>query len=202
MGRLKLVAGIVAIVFLGLVVSGFCADSSGGMELVKDPTLSDISKDPGFWRARPSEKLGKQVGIDRTGKGHCLMLEVLNKEDVSGVAWQYSTPYNSDFGAGELTISFWIKTEDVVSLKEDYMWARPFFSLIGHINTDKGNVYKSFPCSKIFELGTNDWTKYELKFSIPDNVTDIGAVFNLRDCTGKMWIDDFSMIFSSTKSRF
>lgn len=168
----------------------FAADS---VELVDDPGLDSIEKAKGWW-GKSSAVMCKQADSDILDKGKCLFIYVPKKKLAKTVSWQYNSPWNESYGAGTVQIKCRIKTENIKSVQPDYTWAIPYFSLIGHVKDDGKKVYKNFASVKL-EADDDAWREYSLRFDIPSNTTDLSVIFILNKCTGKMWIDDFSMKF-------
>ena len=163
------------------------------IDLVNDSSLNDVPQNK-YWSRGASTSQCQYVSPGRGNEGNCIMIDVPDKNSSGTISWQYNTPYIPSYGQGRLHVSFWAKTDTAKSLNPEALWDIPYFRLIGHTEEKGQSAYENFTGIRI-PCGSSDWTKYDLDYTLPEKTMDLAAVFRLQNCTGKIWVDDFSMTF-------
>ncbi len=92
--------------------------------------------------------------------------------------------------ATSVTITGWMKTENVISGNEEWEKAQIAIEYLD----ENGVEIKQYPEQVALKSGSEDWTYYEKSYTLYDGAAIIKLVAALGNATGKVSFDQFSLI--------
>jgi len=147
--------------------------------------------DPDF--ETPGSDAWNMAKVDAQGhnSSHSLVVEntapawTLPAQDVS---FRGKTPARIVYGG-------WVRTDQVVRGKEDYMAARLGVDFRDADNKQVGG-WQAEACAV---SGTTDWTYYEKSYPVPAGSAAVHVDAGLGNCAGKAWFDDLTLTLLDDK---
>lgn len=102
-----------------------------------------------------------------------------------------SQSLNIPKSATSVTISGWMKTEEVIRGKEG--WDKALFNF--EFQNKLGQKVGDYPEAIAQEDGTIDWTYYQDSYNVTEGASQIKLFCQLCNAKGKVWFDDLKVVF-------
>lgn len=143
---------------------------------------------PSEWTFGYSGKPGACKGVWATDEVHSgkRSAKIIATEPARyGAGW--GSPYIPVKGGSKLKVGAWVKIKDVVKGKAS--WHKMRFVLYTYDKEKKKIRHSDLACQD----GTMDWTHYEAKINLAEEVAFICIKCMLSSCTGTVWFDDIEV---------
>lgn len=113
------------------------------------------------------------------------------------ITWSYGEQYiRIPESAKTVTVSGWLKTENVAPGKESYERALLNFEFVD----SSFNHLDPYPVAAAELTGTTPWTHYSSSYEVLEQAYAIKLHCALGNTTGKVWFDDLEVAFYSADS--
>lgn len=186
-----------AYIILYLTAIGF---SQGNANLIPNPGFEAGKNNPDSWMVTNGiiAETTAEWGVNQGRSGmHSLKITV-NSNPSCSQGWILNDksliPVHD---SAYLKFSGWMKTEDIVSGRNEYQV--PTIRVLGY--DENGKFIRNYWLAKNGKAKT-DWTKYETTITLGNDIKMLRIFCGMNACTGTAWFDDLELTLTTPRRAF